>query len=129
MTWNKADTKILIYRKQKGANTKIIKRDTLDRAQLPGCLTTDGARQVKTIPTQRQGGALKITRRHKEYRGVAAMAQFSYTLRIAISPYSLCPRVRTTVRWLSGVWHYLLFLVSPSTTISSLYGTISFLPL
>ena len=50
MTWNKAGTKILIYRKQKGPNTKIIKRDTLDRAQLPGCLKTDGARQVKPSP-------------------------------------------------------------------------------
>ena len=50
MTWNKADTKKLIYRKQKGANTKIIKRDTLDRAQPTGCLTTDGARQVKSSP-------------------------------------------------------------------------------
>jgi len=47
---NKAGTKILIYRKQKGPNTKIIKRDTLDRAQLPGCLKTDGARQVKPSP-------------------------------------------------------------------------------
>ena len=72
MTWNKADTNILMYRKQKGANTKIIERDTLDRVQLPGCLTTwflqhrtivrlnrvqplgclttDGARQVKPSP-------------------------------------------------------------------------------
>ncbi|EEX54012.1 hypothetical protein HMPREF6745_0512 [Prevotella sp. oral taxon 472 str. F0295] len=50
MTWNKAGTNILMYRKQKGANTKIIKRGTLDRAQLPGCLTTDGARQVKPSP-------------------------------------------------------------------------------
>jgi len=50
MTWNKADTKILIYRKQKGANTKIIERDTLDRVQLSGRLTTDDARQVKSFP-------------------------------------------------------------------------------
>ena len=50
MTWNKADTKKLIYRKQKGANTKIIKNDTLNRVQPPGCLTTDGARQVKPSP-------------------------------------------------------------------------------
>ena len=47
MTWNKADTNILMYRKQNGVNTKIIKRDTLDRVQPPDCLTTDGARQVK----------------------------------------------------------------------------------
>ena len=50
MTWNKADTKILMYRKQKGANTKIIKRETLDKVQPLGCLTTDGARQVKPSP-------------------------------------------------------------------------------
>ena len=50
MTWNKADTNILVYRKYNGTNTKIIKRDTLDRVQLSGRLTTDDAGQVNSFP-------------------------------------------------------------------------------